>query len=321
MSIKIHDAFRYKFKNVEEIGTFHKTIIELCQYDFYCKYIEFVAETCINVIFRSIEKKNYSNALSDYISDYMYTTNQNLDDSDFIDPRDMAFDGYMDGVSMRECVMTVIKNITSEIHRITSHTSPMHIEPLVKSNIFLYYIKDSVLLCSRPNSNMLIKNIHSLRGVHDYHYQNSSDRPVHIPQDEWDERRETWDLATSTYFSKISSENCSEIIVSNPNELVSLIPFNKNFTDDSKALSGIAQDTLKRIQETYEVEKSRYFKIYIERKILENMDMDAGRSITWYMQRVKTLRSDYSEKYRRSISEMERIIDETFSSIISVGKK
>ena len=144
--------------------------------------------------------------------------------------------------------------------------------------------------------------------IEDFSYQNSSDKPIHITDRDWDERLAIWEMATSTDYSKFHFANCSRIVSDNPNSLEGTLPCVNN--------NQMLDDIICYIRQIYDSIKSQMSSGIIDSYILGAYNFDTSTSIYKTLNRITEIRRQIRSDFIPIQMRFEKTLDESFECIL-----
>lgn len=275
MSIRINDGLKYRYKDKNDVGKFHRKLINIAQDHYSRIYTEITAQFALDLIINLIAfhdqgtewcVKNTVNSSFHMFNDegieklVQEAITENVIES--LEKAQWNEDNIQSLFDLLKGIITIVNFL---------FTTNRAFGLLLNCEICLYYYEDSVYIIpheERPiqSSSMMCDRIQTISGVEEYHYQNSTDKPEEIPEDRWERRLEEWTHATTSFQQKMHFGNCSKILVNNPTQ-TNVMPIMYTLNKERKPYYGMTKDFMNSVNTFYETTVSRAYRKKIELSI------------------------------------------------------
>ena len=288
MSVKIYDGLKYKYKDLNDVGKFHRKLINIIQEHYSLIYNQKMSCFCLDVVltviaFHSSDLKSYINsivdrhfycfndeAVSDHVSERVVEAVMNV-----LEKEDWEDDDF-------ESLFSLIKSIATTMNFLFVTDSIF--KHVIQTKISLYYNDDYVLFIphddtdssGRGSGGILHQRLLKISGVEEYEYQNSTDKPDDISEENWEKRYDEWKIASSSFQQDMNFSNCSEIVIDNPNQ-TNIIPIMYTTNKDNDPYYLVTKEFIQLIFSRFDNSVASIFKLKMESKVdISSIDQSKG---------------------------------------------
>lgn len=319
MSVKIYDGLKYTYNDLKDVGKFHRKLINIAQEHYALLYNQKISCFCLDIVLCVIAF--HSSDLKSYIK-YIVTRHFHFFDDEFLG--DHVMDRTVESIMNLLGEETwddnnTVESLFSLIKGIATVMNFLFVTDVVFRNIFqvkisLYYNDEYVLFIPHDDSDsssagtqggVLHQRLMNITGVEEYHYQNSTDKPEDIPENDWEKRYTEWEIATSSFQQSMNFSNCSEILVNNPNQ-TNIIPIMYTLNKKNDLYYSITKQFVELILNRYDNAVQSIFKHKMESQVdISSFDQSKGwmscfkyvNRMTQYMLRIHENRNyEYIER-------------------------
>lgn len=321
MSVKIYDGLKYKYRNLEDVGKFHRKLINVAQEQYAIMYNQKVAAFTLDVILTIIafHNKDLDFYLKRTIAQHFYCFNDEAV-SDHISERVLAnvnndLDKFTWEDDEIQSIFQLIKSIATTINYL--FVTDTIFKNVIEVRISLYYQDDYVLFIpfddsesSRQSSNgLLFQRLSKITGVEEYHYQNSCDKPDDIKESDWEKRHKEWEQATTSFQQSMNFSNCSNVLVNSPNQ-TNVIPIMYTTNKEVSPYYEVTKEFIDMIKNRYSVAIDSTFKSIMESRI-DTSSIQGNGWMAAYKYMVRTV-GTMVKTHENEYNELKKVCDSSF---------